>query len=247
MANPLYALDIQFSNFKDPNNHIPKIVPVSGLDNILKYNTVDNINYKFYSFLSGEVLRDEDRLKFYEQIKLNIKNKTYPTIDHLPIHIQFNNYNIIYISLDNSFGSNICGFPLKDRLPNICFMVNNIIDNCENGCIVFFSESCRSSFDGKKNNRKNEVKWFKMKNYICKMCDLYYLTECASGDDPDSFGISAFCTKNYMDNVDDIIKSRICTKVHGSATVGIKFITGEIVWAIHFPVDFRSKERKTLV
>jgi hypothetical protein len=119
--------------------------------------------------------------------------------------------------------------------------------------VIFFSESCRSSFDGGNlSDRKNEMSWFKIRQYIETQCDssssLHYLGECANNDDPNNmaFGVSAFCTKGYLELIENILPRRILTEGFGSGALGIKFTDGSIVWGIHFPLDFKGKGANNL-
>jgi len=111
--------------------------------------------------------------------------------------VKVGKYNFLYVSLDNSVRANINGHPLKDHLPEFCDVITTFIIECGGECVIFFSESCRPSFDGGNlNDKKNEMSWFKIRQSIEKQCGLYYLGECTNNDDPCcmAFGVSAFCT-----------------------------------------------------
>jgi hypothetical protein len=197
----------------------------------------------------------------------------------------------LFVSLDNSVRSNAAGHPLKSRLPALCEAVRGAIERLGGEAIVFFSESCRASFDGGDRVRQpNRMSWFEIRRAICVMGGLRgleYLGECTNNEDAScmSFGMSAFCTPGYVQWVDDVLPRRIATAGPagagsasavgadsvGSASgvgaqqsqknftlvpvrpgqnsaancssdnigaVGVKLRTGEIVWGVHFPLDF---------
>lgn len=132
----------------------------------------------------------------------------------------------------------------QDRLPQLCEAINGMIKSVGGETIVFFSEACRPSFDGGDiKNKLNEMSWFQMRNYICEKCNLVFLGECSNNEDVNcmSFGIASFCTTKIVCDIHSVLPRRILTEGIGSGTVGIKFISGEIVWAIHMPLDFKTE------
>jgi len=219
-------------------------VPCSPLDHVLAFKG-DNIKIRFFSVLDGTEINKENLPHLCAEVKDLISNKKYPTTDHLFISTEINDTVFLYVSLDNSVRANINGFPLYKRIDKLCEVVHNCISSfgSEKNCVVFFSESCRSSFDGSDiNNKINEMSWFKLRQKICHCCELEYLGECSNNDDSScmSFGVSAFCTKKSTSCIDGVIPCRILTEGFGSGALGIKLISGEIIWGIHFPLDFKN-------
>lgn len=218
------------------------IVPASPLDNVLAFKVAGKqIVVKYYSFLDGRELTLEKRPAFNKTVQNLIEKKLFPTTDHLFVCVTVGEYVFLYVSLDNSRRSNSNGFPLMKRLNELCRVVKNAIEECGNKCVIFFSESSRPSFEGNDfNNRINEVTWFQIRRIIENSCGLEYLGECQNNDDPMSFGVSAFCTPNFVANIHTVLPRRIWTEECGSGAVGIKLNTGGIIWGIHFPLDFKG-------
>lgn len=216
------------------------VVPASKLDNILALKDAQ-IEHQFFSPYTGEKITNWP--DFYQAATKNVQDKIYTTTDHLFIRAKVGEHIVCYVSLDNSVRANINGYPLKNRLSNLCSIVSTFIENAGGECIIFFSESCRPSFDGGNlNDRKNEMSWFKIRQSISDKCALHYLGECANNDDSSNmaFGISAFCTTSYLARIENVLPRRILTEGFGSATVGIKFCNNSIVWGIQFPLDFKT-------
>lgn len=229
---------IQHALIKYPDD---SVVPASPLDNILVPSGTP-MTYSFHSCLTGAKLDSSNRQDFYDQIKANINAKVYPTMDNLLITTNIGQYNICYATLDNSVKSNICGHPLKSRLIAICQVITATIKDIGGDCVIFLSESCRSSFDGgDTNDRKDEMTWFKMRQIIASNCNLKYLGECANNDiNGMAFGISAFCTKDYVEHINAVLPRKIQTDGNGTAALGVQFNNGQTVWSLHFPLDFKT-------
>lgn len=216
------------------------VVPASDLDNILTLKNFPIEYYSIHSPIDGSVITSS----FYDQIVSLTKAKQYTTTDHTPIVIKFGDLFYIYLSLDNSVRANSYGFPLKNRLGKLCDLIKRIIKEIGSECIIFFSESCRPSFDGSNiNDRKNEMTWFEMREFIETNCALSYLGESTNNDDLSgmSFGVSAFCTITYKSHIHTILPRKILTEGFGSGAIGVKTKNGNCVWGIHFPLDFKSK------
>ena len=230
-------------NYAITINEDGSVVPASPLDNILAFQSNENLKYDFHSLLTGCKLTKSNITDFYQDLTKNVNHKKYPTTDHLPFSIDVDGVKICYVSLDNSVRANINGFPLKNRLIDLCAMIRKMISECGGECVVFFSESCRPSFDGGDlNDRRNEMSWFKIREFISDQCNLYYLGECSNNEDTNNmaFGVSAFCTGGTKGKIDNVLPRRILTEGFGSGAIGIKLTNGQIVWGIHFPLDFKS-------
>jgi len=215
-------------------------VPCSTLDHVLKFKN-DNLSIRFHSFLDGTIINTNNIKSFIDQVKSNIYDKKYPTTDHLFISVDFSEkLNILYVSLDNSVRANMNGFALYRRLNKLIEVVMKTIKLLNKECVVFFSESCRPSFDGDMNNKTNEISGFKIRQIIEQ--ELYYLGECTNNEDTNlmAFGVSAFCTKEAKLHINNIIPVKILKDGFGSAALGIQ-IENSIVWGIHFPLDFKNK------
>lgn len=220
-----------------------RVGPVSSLDNILAFKEANIENYSLLNVIDGSVLTNDNRIEMHNKLIKLVDDKKYFTIDHTPVEVKLENgITYIYISLDNSARSNMSGHPLKNRLPAICELINNIIKNTNGKCVLFFSEACRPSFDGHVNERKNEVPWFEMRNIICKQCNLQFIGEKRNNDDNSgmSFGLAAFCTMECASHIQDYFGVLLTTKSFGSVALGVKVKSGEIVWAVHFPLNFKE-------
>lgn len=222
------------------------VVPSGSLDNVLAIKNFD-IKVKFHSLLSGKEINDSNKQKFYDQVRSLIEKQIYTTTDHLFIHAKVGDYTFLYVSLDNSVRANSKGFSLSKRLDILIDVVKKFINECNDECVIFFSESSRPSFEGGDiNNRINEMSWFRIRLIIEIQCNLTYLGECTNNDNIMSFGVSAFCTKFFALKIHSILPRRFLTEGFGSGAIGIKLLTEEIVWGIHFPLDFRGKGQDNL-
>lgn len=221
-------------------NDKKQCVPCSYLDHVLSFRG-QSYDIKYYSFLDGSEVNEHNVKDFANSVKLNIINKEYPTTDHLFTSIEIYGLRILYVSLDNSVRANINEFPLYKRLTALCRVLNKCLT--DDDCIVFFSESCRPSFDGNNiETSPNKATWFSIREQIFAWCELEYLGECANNDDPNcmSFGVSAFCKSFCKTKISDIIPRRIWKEGFGSGALGVRLTSGEIVWGVHYPIDFRN-------
>lgn len=216
------------------------VVPASSLDNILTYSD-NQLECQLHSFFTGNLL--ENLEEFYDELKEKINNKIYRTTDHLFLSTTINDCSYLYVTLDNSIRSNVNDHPLKDRIVELCYTVKNAISSLNNKCVILFSESCRPSFDGGVDDRTNEMSWFQIRNLIENLLRVYYLGECSNNEDPNgmAFGVSAFCTEKTKHLISNIYPRRLTTVGYGSGCIGIRMKTGEVVWGIHFPLDFKNK------
>uniref|UniRef100_A0A6G6ACH4 Endonuclease/exonuclease/phosphatase family protein n=1 Tax=Borely moumouvirus TaxID=2712067 RepID=A0A6G6ACH4_9VIRU len=219
-----------------------KVVPASPLDNVLKFKNFNEIQVELYDFYQGNLLTPENRKNFYEVVVQNAINKNYPTIDHLITCVKIGEVNFLYVSLDNSVRANMNGYPLYKRLDAICQVLNNIINKLDK-CIVYFSESCRYSFLGDRDKRENITSWLSIRDMISERCNLQFIIEKRNNDDSSdmSFGISVFCTDSVKKYIQTYFVKSILLEAFGSVAVGIKLKTGQIIWGIHFPLDFRTE------
>lgn len=222
------------------------VVPASSLDHVVAFKGT-KVEVFFHSFLDGTLITPENREAFYNQVHCNIENKLYPTTDHMFIRLIVHGYTFLYVSLDNSVRANQNGFSLKNRLPELCRAISKFIKESGGEGIVFFSESCRPSFDGGMNDRTGELSWETISRFIADVCDLKYLG-CNPNNDRDkmSFGMSVFSTPGYRDKIYCVLTERILTEGFGSATIGIKMIDSTTVWGIHFPIDFKGTGSENL-
>lgn len=212
--------------------------------------------------MNGEILTNDNKNNFYDQVKNNIKEKIYPTTDHLitVLKITFSNGDLvifIYVSLDNSIRANKNGHPLFKRLDNICGLINKVIKSCSEKCVVFFSEACRNSYEMENDVVLKTVSWLSIRKYIMKKCNLEFVAEKRNNDGKTnlSFGGTCLCTSNMIQEFESDIEnsSKISEyytvstldKEFGSVAIGVK-VCDKIIWAIHFPIDFRNKGEENL-
>ncbi len=221
------------------------IVAASPLDNVLRFKSDTMIETLVYDFLNGELLTTENRRDFYKTLVDHAEKKQYMVTDHVITCVKVAGVNFLYVSLDNSVRANTNGFPLYNRLNRLCEVVDKIIKSLDNNCVVFFSESCRPSFLGGMDKKENLTPWLSMRQTISSKCGLVFVTEKRNNDDQSdmSFGVSAFCTTKTYDLIETYFVQSILSEGFGSGTVGIKMKTGEIVWGIHFPLDFKNKAK----
>jgi len=221
------------------------VVPTSRLDKILVH-VGSTIIPSYLSFIDGTTVTADTYIKFVENVAKNITNNVYPTTDHLFCYVVVNGIKFLYVSLDNSVRANSKGFPLYKRLDAICEVVSKCLAE---KTIVFFSEACRSSFDGGDlSKRINEQSWFQMRTKITAKLGLTFLGECTNNDDTNgmSFGVAAFGTNDAMEHIHSIFPRKISTKGFGSGAVGVKMLNGDVVWGIHFPLDFKGNGSENL-
>lgn len=233
-------------NFKEKNmqditgtiNKEGKTIPHGRLDRVVSLEPIENITQ--YNLFTGTT----DFSDFYEQYKKIVLAEEYPTIDHIPFSIEISNIYYIYISLDNSVRANMAGFPLYERINNICELINNIINkNNIEKYVIFFSESCRISFLGSMQEKKNIVNWLTIRNIISEKCNINFIIEKRNNEAEMSFGVSAFCSKNIIDDISykchDLYKLEN-TGCFGSGAVQISCLGANVI-GIHFPLDFKGE------
>jgi len=173
-------------------------------------------------------------------------------------------FTCFYVSLENSVRSITNDCPLitklneseKDvppsRLDNICDALNNMTKQYHNEFVVFFSESCRSSFHGSIGDRKYEMTWLEIMRRIALNTNLTCMAQKRNNEDPSglSFGISAWISLNAERHIDNFFCESILdidpeTKSFGSGVIGIRLKSGTIMWVVHFPIDFfNNRESK---
>lgn len=227
------------------NNDKLFYVPASTLDGVLHRRNA-NVEANYLDF-TGNELNSSNIISFQQQVIVEREAAKYSTTDHLPIVVTIQTPGgpvyFVYISLDNSVRANMNGHPLYERLGAICDLVKSISSRYNNRCVFFFSESSRPSFLGGMNERSNLRTWFSMRRHICQECGLDYIGEKRNNDDSSdmAFGVSAFVCPNICDNIATSIGQTILTEGTGSIALGVKLTSGEIVWAIHFPLDFKNK------
>lgn len=216
-------------------------VPCTSLDNVLTFKGSD-IKVRHYSILDGSEVDSTNIYGLCEKVKELISRKEYPTTDHLFTSVEVGGVIFLYVSLDNSLQANRNGHALYKRLERLCEIVSACISNFDKDCVVFFSESCRPSFDYMESVRMNEVSWFKMRQQISYYCKLEYLGECSNKEDSDymSYGVSAFCTCGCIKYIDNVLPRRILTEGVGSGSMGIKLVSGQIIWGIYLPFDISA-------
>lgn len=222
-------------------------VPASSLDQILHQKDSPVVKY-LHSMYTGKRVNIKDEAIFHAEVFRKTTEKEYETTDHMPISMEINSIWYLYVSLDNSVRANQFGRALKYRLAKLCTVVVQAIKECGGSCVVYFSESCRPSFDGNNlDDMKDKMTWFLMREYISKKCSLYFLGECSNNEDSSNmaFGVSAFCTDYYRYVISAVIPRRILKEGFGSGAIGIE-INGVIVWGVHFPLDFKNKGDENL-
>lgn len=219
------------------------VVPATPLDNVLVNTSLNvEINCELCDFYEGLVLTDSNTSDFYNRVVSERTSKMYSTTDHLVNVVTFDNVHFVYVSLDNSVRSNTNGCALYKRLDGICDLVNKISNRYNNNCIFFFSESSRPSFDGDMSNQSNITSWLSMRKKISNKCNLIYLAEKRNNEDFNNmaFGVSAFACPNVYNLLSSVYSQSILSEGTGSSALGVKLTTGNIIWAIHFPLDFRN-------
>src|SRR5579872_5560167 len=222
-----------------------RVVPMSPLDNVFHHKSIKPPVIRWYSPLDGCPLDVE---KLLPELHANITKKIYYGTDHaiLVVRIPFDNsyVSFIYVSLDNSVRANTAGHALKNRLSQICSLVRGVLlIEYTAHKIVFFSEACRPSFDGNRENKTNIVTWKEMVKMMEKEVPMQWLAEKTYNEDPSgmSMGLAAFYSSPDKDLfIKQIHNHRLWTEGTGSVTIGIELITGQIVWAVHFPLDFQK-------
>lgn len=220
------------------------IVPVSPLDNFLIPKNFENYKITFYNILTGEPLCSREQIQsFYKEITKLVEEGKYLTTDHLIYSIEIDSIIYLYVSLDNSVRSNQNGFSLAHtRLENLMRVVKKIIYNQNYMFVVYFSESCRPSFVGDVKERRDEISWITMRQTINQITGLEFLTEKRNNDDFSglSFGLSVWITPNMYDTIFNYYSTSLLNLGFGSVAVGVRTKNNNIVWGIHFPLDFKN-------
>ena len=174
------------------------LIPASPLDNILCYkNTETPVVWSLHSFFDGQAITEEKLPEFLTEARKNVADRKYTTTDHLFIHAKFGEDlrtrdrgtcpqledTVAYVSFDSSVRANINGAPLKARLVGLCHAIKKFITCCGGECIIFFSESCRSSFDGADiDKRVNEISNFyycPLRSNPCIKASLFFVNQLA--------------------------------------------------------------------
>ena len=246
MSINMHATTFSYRNQSYVSKTENNISPVSPLDNILKNKLyTESLHLKFYNVFTGDELNSTLRIdSLYDEFILNNNNKTYKTTDHLIYSIEVNGVVFLYASLDNSVRSNMNGHPFAHtRLPTFANVISKILTNTGKECVVFMSESCRSSFYGHPTEKTDEVTWLEMRKSLLNLTGLSFLTENRNNNDFSgmSFGVSVWTTYGADKFIDKYYSQNILVGFgFGSGTVGVRLKTGEIVWGVHFPLDFKN-------
>lgn len=233
------------------NNVSGQMVPISALDNFLIQKDFKDYECEFYNILDGTKLNTRSNIwNFFKKITGLAKEKKYLTTDHLIYSICIDSVKFLYVSLDNSVRANSNSHSLaNNRLENLMNVVSNIIkQDIQTKWVVFFSESCRPSFDGDMQNKSNEVSWLQMRELIHNITGLDFLTEKRNNEDYQamSFGISVWTNMQNLSDIPDQVQiqtyysAELLDRGFGSVAVGIRLKTNKIVWGVHFPLDFKN-------
>lgn len=221
-------------------------VPISSLDSVLTRDAA-SVQCVFYSPFTGELIDSpDDMTKLHEYVIEVIAQQRYDYTDHLFTCVITGQRRTGYVSLDNSVRANQHGRALKNRLDTLLPAVERFAKNLGPGAVIFFSEACRPSFDGGDiNNRLNEVTWETIKLRIEEACQMKWLGDSTSNDGVMSFGLSAFRVNgDHSDLI--LIPRRILNEGFGSAALGVCFSNQEVIWAIHFPLDFKQEGQSNM-
>lgn len=234
---------IERALYRYPDN---RVVPMSPLDNVFYCKSSNPPVIRLYSPLDGSPL---DVKELIPKLRNNIVKKLYPGTDHaiLVIRIPFKDdtyVSFIYVSLDNSVRANTMGHAVKNRLSQICSLVRSVLflENTVHK-IIFFSEACRPSFDGNREHKINLVTWKEIIQTMEKEVPMKWLAEKTYNDDPTgmAMGLAAFYSSSDKDSfIKQVHMHRLWTEKTGSVTIGIELTTGQIIWGVHFPLDFQS-------
>lgn len=226
-----------------------KTYPVSVLDHVLYKHDKPSITY--YCPSTGSVLTADS----YKLAINNAIDGKYPGTDHTPFEFTLgsgeNALRILYVSLDNSVRANMSKLSLvsSGRLNNICNMINEI-----NPDVVFFSEACRKSFGGNMQEQSNPIYWIEIRQTITLITKMEYCMESTNNFDSNfmSFGMAMFSKSTSLSKIRCIQpynllpedKSKEC---YGSGCIIMTLKTGEVLVAVHFPLDFKriGKENNT--
>jgi hypothetical protein len=225
------------------------VSPATCLDNVLKLKSYKkDVYFTAYNIFNGEILSTEiSKQKLHNTLMDHHTKKQYMTTDHLIYSIRIDNMTFFYVSLGNNIRSNIQGYPLAHtRILALCTVLVKVFAHCKGPYIVFTSEGGSSSFYGNINERCDEISWFKMRGIIEKMTGLKFLIEKNNKDDNSglSFAVSAWTSLGAEEFIGDYYVQNILPTGNGSGTVGIRLISGKIVWCVHFPLDFKSDDEK---
>jgi hypothetical protein len=76
---------------------------------------------------------------------------------------------------------------------------------------------------------------------ITSKLGLTFLSECTNINDTNGmlFGVVIFSTNTVMNHIHNIFPRKILAEGFGSGVVGVKMLSNEIVWDIHFLLNFK--------
>lgn len=206
--------------------------------------------------MDGHILTPDNFKDFALEIVQRNKRREYTTTDHLIAHVKValetgDQVDCLYISLDNSVRANQSGFRLWERLPGICGLINTINAELGGNCLVFFSEACRPSFSGTRENRQDIKPWAEIVAYMesavsgSKM--LLALPNNTLSDM--AFGVALLKCGDAVPEIKTLHERNILPiepsrGYQGCACIGIEFAcSGEIVWGLHFPINFQMPQQ----
>jgi hypothetical protein len=108
------------------------------------------------------------------------------------------------------------------------------------------SESGCSSFYGNIGERRDEISWLEMRNVISEITGLKFFIEKCNNDVNScmSFAVSAWISPGAEDIISKYHVQNILPAGFGSGMVGMCLKSGETVWGLHFPLDFKGDGEK---
>jgi len=225
-----------------------RIVPASHLDNVLVSLKDRHLRYSvsYYDQVSGEPLLASLTEQYNRKMANRTGQRIYDTTDHTPMSVSFATQkgmvNIVYVSLDNSVKSSQNGMGLVTRLKPLVALVAKITGRFDD-CVVFFSEACRASFIEVDGVSTPALTWCQIRHVIESELGLTYLCESKNNECPlgMSFGVAAFTTTAYRSRITNLFCENLLKPGQGwgSGCVGVQ-LDDDIIWAIHFPVDFKA-------
>lgn len=214
-----------------------KYVPSSCLDHVLTFDDDEHSSYKpeYFSFFDGSKITTENIHIFRSKVREYIDAGIFQPTDHLITRVKVGDIYFVFVSLANTTRDCLKGFPLHKRIEELKYAISNVIKNKK--CIVFFSESCRGSFEGTRELKTFEVSWNELQKVLGQNpTNLIYLTECTDSDEPRPMGVSVFCTASVVVSIKDLHCKRMGKNCCGS--IGVELEDGSVVWGIHSNIDF---------
>jgi hypothetical protein len=208
-----------------------KTLPIDSLDHVLYRGDRPVVTY--YCPATGDIFSEQSIARACE----NVKNNNYPGTDHTPFSFVVDGCKIGYLSLDNSMRCHHAGFPLMQRLEQLCTIVNKM--SCD---VMFYSEAC---------SRSGQYHWLTIRDYIATKTDMKFLLERSNSFSAtqEAFGLACFAKSAAVTQIEYLQSHQLLEKTDsccGSVCLVLK-LADTVMIACHLPFDLSDTEDNNTV